>query len=140
MGGRGDEFVQNSNSGAFLPSGIYLNRRGSKMAMPLGSIFIPPLLAPTLPRLSATTPLATRPWQLARQKHAPRSNSGAFSGREGSTGFQLGYTFAGFMLAGHVFAFGMDTIDDVFLAKGTNFRRMCAYCCLRVSIFDAFSC
>ena len=105
-GGEGGEFLQNSRSGAFLSSGIYLNRRGSKMAMPLGSIFIPPLLAPTLPRLSSTTPLASRPWPLARQKHALRSNSGAFSGREGSAGFQLGYTFAGFMLAGHVFRSG----------------------------------
>ena len=77
-GGGGGEFVQNSSSGAFLPSGIYLNRRGSKMAMPLGSIFGPPLLAPTLPRLSSTTPLASGPWPLARQKHAPRLNSGAF--------------------------------------------------------------
>ena len=110
------------------------------MAMPLGSIFIPPLLAPTLPRLSSTTPLASGPWPLARQKHAPRSNSGAFSGREGSAGFQLGYTFAGIMLAGNVFSFGMDTIDDVFLAKGSHFQRMCAYFCLRVCMFDAFSC
>ena len=101
-GGEG-EIVQNSNSGAFLAEGIYLNRRGSKMAMPLGSIFIPPLLAPTLPRQPSTTPLAGRPWPLARQKHAPRSNSGAFSGREGSAGFQPGYTFAGFILAGNVF-------------------------------------
>ena len=122
-GGRGEggEVVQNLNSGAILPSGIYLNRRGSNMAMPLGHIFIPPLLAPTLPRQPSTTPLAGRPWQLARQKHAPRSNSGAFSGREGSAGFQLGYTFAGFMLAGYVFSFGMDTIDDAFFDEGYAF-------------------
>ena len=114
-GGEGGEFVQNSSSGDFLPSGIYLNRRGSKMAMPLGSISIPPLLAPTLPRQPSTTPLAGRPWPLAKQKHAPRSNSGAFSGGEASAGFQLGYTFAGIMLAGNVFSFGMDTIEDLCL-------------------------
>ena len=118
MGGEGGEFVQNSSSGAFLPSGIYLNRRGSKMAMPLGSIFIPPLLARTLPRLSATTPLANRPWPLARQKHAPRSNSGAFSGREGSAGFQPGYRLWGFMLAGHVFPSGWTPLMTHFLTKG----------------------
>ena len=85
------------------------------MAMPLGSISIPPLLAPTLPRQPSTTPLAGRPWPLARQKHAPRLNSGAFSGGEASAGFQLGYTFAGIMLAGNVFSFGMDTIEDLCL-------------------------
>ena len=85
------------------------------MAMPLGSISIPPLLAPTLPRQPSTTPLAGRPWPLAKQKHAPRSNSGAFSGGEASAGFQLGYTFAGIMLAGNVFSFGMDTIADLCL-------------------------
>ena len=114
---------------------MYLNRRGSKMAMPLGSISIPPLLAPTLPRQPSTTPLAGRPWPLARQKHAPRSNSGAFSGREGSVGFQLGYTFADFMLAGRVCSFGMDTIDDVFSMKGTHFRRMCAQFVLKGAHF-----
>ena len=134
-GGEGGEFVQNSSSGAFLPSGIYLNRRGSKMAMPLGRISIPPLLAPTLPRQPSTTPLAGRPWPLARQKHAPRSNSGAFSGREGSAGFQPGYTFAGFILAGNVFVVGMDTIDDVFLTKGSHFRRRCAQFLLKGTHF-----
>ena len=113
-GGEGGELVQNSSSGAFLPSGIYLNRRGSKMAMPLGNIFSPPLLAPTLPRLSSTTPLASRPWPLARQKHAPRSNSCAFSGGEASAGFQLGYTFAGFMLAGNVFPSGWTPLMTYF--------------------------
>ena len=59
-GGEGGEIVQNSSSGAFLAEGIYLNRRGSKMAMLLGSISIVPFLAPPLPRQRSATPHAGR--------------------------------------------------------------------------------
>ena len=59
-GGEGGETVQNSSSGAFLAEGIYLNRRGSKMAMLLGRISILPFPAPPLPRQRSTTPHAGR--------------------------------------------------------------------------------
>ena len=59
-GVEGGEIVQNSNSGAFLAEGIYLNRRGSKMAMLLGGISIVPFLAPPLPRQRSATPHAGR--------------------------------------------------------------------------------
>ena len=59
-GGEGGEIVQNSSSGAFLAEGIYLNRRGSKMAMLLGGISIVPFLAPPLPRQRSATPHAGR--------------------------------------------------------------------------------
>ena len=59
-GGGGGEILQNSNSGALLAEGIYLNRRGSKMAMLLGCISIQPFLAPPLPRQRSTTPHAGR--------------------------------------------------------------------------------
>ena len=59
-GGEGGEILQNSSSGAFLAEGIYLNRRGSKMAMLLGCISIQPFLAPPLPRQRSTTPHAGR--------------------------------------------------------------------------------
>ena len=59
-GGEGGEILQNSSSGAFLAEGIYLNRRGSKIAMLLGRISILPFLAPPLPRQRSTTPHAGR--------------------------------------------------------------------------------
>ena len=84
-GGVGNEIVQNSNPGAFLAEGIYLNRRGSKMAMPIGSILIPPLPVPKLPRRRSAALLGGCWWPRAKQKHAPRSTFGVFSAPEAST-------------------------------------------------------
>ena len=84
-GMEGRKTVQNSSSGALLPRGIYLNRRGPKTGMPIGSTLIPPLPVSTLPRRRSTAPLASRGWPRPEQKHAPRSTFGEFSSPRAST-------------------------------------------------------
>ena len=84
-GGREGKTAQNSSSGAFLARVIYINRRGFKMGMPIGSTFEPLLPVPTLPRRRSAGPLASRWGPRATQKHAPRSDFGEFSVPELST-------------------------------------------------------